>query len=190
MPGALEPRLSCRPAQGRDATDIRAIQAAAAAALTERHGAGHWSTPRSLGGIRTMAREGLYHLVQSAGVTVATFRLTPRRIGFYHLEWFAEPGAPAGYLLDLAVHPAWQGRGIGRFAMAQAEALCRAGGMTALRLDAYRGPAGAGPFYVKCGCRLVHCGAFRSVSLDYYEKVLALTPRRRAASGAASGFPT
>ena len=42
----------------------------------------------------------------------------------------------------------------------------------ALRLDAYNHPAGAGPFYAKCGYREVGHATYRGVPLSYYEMLL------------------
>jgi GNAT superfamily N-acetyltransferase len=153
---------------------VRAIRAAAAADLTSRFGSGHWSLVVSVASVRERAKAGGVYLIEVAAAPVATFFLSDRKIGFYNAEWFADPAAEAGYLRDLAVHPDRQRQGIGRYALAETEALCRAAGLRAVRFDAYQGEAGAGPFYVKCGCTLRHSGEFRGVELDYFEKVLVL----------------
>ena len=41
---------------------------------------------------------------------------------------------------------------------------------TVVRLDAYRGCAGAGPFYAKCGYALLFVGTF---DLEYFERAVA-----------------
>ncbi len=63
--------------------------------------------------------------------------------------------------------------------------LCRTAQPQPLRFDAYQGPAGAGPFYVKCGYTLRHSNEFRGVALDYYESRPRLS-REGAAALAAS----
>ncbi|HEY1797353.1 MAG TPA: GNAT family N-acetyltransferase [Stellaceae bacterium] len=126
-----------------------------------------------MSGTRERARLSELYLVEEGGTPVATFVLNRRKPGWYHNAWFADPQAESGYLTHLAVRPESQRRGIGRHALAEAEVICRATGLAALRFDAYQGPAGAGPFYVKCGYTLRFSNRFRGVALDYYEKVLA-----------------
>ena len=111
-------------------------------------------------------------MVEDEGAPVATFILNRRKPVWYGNSWFADPRAESGYLTHLAVRPESQRQGLGRYALAEAEALCRTAGLAALRFDAYQGPAGAGPFYAKCGYTLRHSGTFRGVGLDYYERVL------------------
>jgi GNAT superfamily N-acetyltransferase len=137
-----------------------------------RFGEGHWGVVLSLSGTRERAKLGELYVIEDAGVPVATFVLNRRKPGWYHTAWFADPKAESGYLTHLAVRPEGQRRGIGRYALAEAEALCRAAHLAALRFDAYQGAAGAGPFYAKCNYTLRHSNKFRGVGLDYYEKVL------------------
>lgn len=139
-----------------------------------RFGDGHWAIVLSLSGTRERARLAELFLIEDAGIPVATFILNRRKPGWYHTAWFAEPDAACGYLTHLAVRPQRQRQGIGRLALAEAEQWCRTAGLAALRFDAYQGPAGAGPFYVKCGYTLRHSNEFRGVGLDYYEKTLLL----------------
>jgi GNAT superfamily N-acetyltransferase len=169
-------RLGLRPATDEDVKKVRVILAAAAADLTARFGAGHWSGVRSPETLRKYISEGRLYLIEGDGVAVGTLRLTDRKIPFYRGEWFADPKAGACYLLDMAINPTHQRRGIGRGATRLAEELARARGMTAIRLDAYRGPAGAGGFYLKCGYQLVHSGEFNGIALDYFEKLVEPRP--------------
>lgn len=164
----------CRQATPGDATVSRAIRFAAAADLSARFGPGHWSQVMPLGDIEEKIGAGLLYLIEADGSPVATFALGDLRIDFYQPAWFADPSADAGYLTDFAVLPTRQRQGIGRFALVEIEALCRSRRLSALRFDAYQGPAGAGPFYVKCGYIRRHSNEVRGVGRDYYEKVLTL----------------
>jgi hypothetical protein len=56
--------------------------------------------------------------------------------------------------------------------MASVPALARAWPADAIRLDAYDGPAGAGPFYVKCGYRPTGRVTYRGTALVYFEQLL------------------
>jgi GNAT superfamily N-acetyltransferase len=163
---------SLRAAAAADVRTVQAILEAAAGQLTARFGIGHWSAVRSIEALRDYAADRVLYLVRAEGLDLGTLRLTARKIGFYRNRWFADPRDAAGYLLDMAIDPAHQRTGIGRRSMALAEDLARGAGLKAIRLDAYGGPAGAGPFYQKCGYRLVHRGEFKGVALEYYEKLL------------------
>jgi GNAT superfamily N-acetyltransferase len=165
------PRL--RQAGLDDVAAILDILAAAAADLTARFGDGHWSTVRAIETLQKYADNGDLYVVEANSISVGTLRLTDRKIGFYKQDWFARPQDPAGYLIDMAVHPHHQRRGIGRRSMQLTEQLARRAGLRAIRLDAYQGPAGAGEFYKKCGYALVHAGEFKGVALEYFEKLLA-----------------
>jgi GNAT superfamily N-acetyltransferase len=168
-PGA---NVKLRPARAGDVNGVRAIIAAAASDLTARFGEGHWSHVRAVETLRKYVEQGTLYLIETDAVTAGTLRLTDRKIPFYRGEWFAEPKAKTGYLLDMAIDPAYQRRGIGRLAMMLAENHARSCSLQAIRLDAYGGPAGAGAFYRKCGYRLVHRGAFNGIALEYFEKLL------------------
>lgn len=166
------PTLRLRKAGLADVGAVRDILTAAASDLTTRFGHGHWSNVRAVETLQKYASNGTLHIVEADAGPVATLRLTDRKIGFYKKGWFARPQDPAGYLLDMAVHSDHQRRGIGRQAMELAERLARRDGLLAVRLDAYKGHAGAGKFYEKCGYRLVHESAMRGVALQYFEKLL------------------
>jgi GNAT superfamily N-acetyltransferase len=76
------------------------------------------------------------------------------------------------YRHDLAVATHAQGCGIGRFLVETAIAVARAWPSNAIRLDAYDHPAGAAPFYVKCGFRQVGRVTYRGIPLIYLERLL------------------
>ena len=109
-------------------------------------------------------------MIEASGIAIGALRLIDRKIPFYRGEWFADPKARAGYLLDMAIDPPHQRRAHGRAAVGAIEEIARSRGMQAVRLDAYSGPAGAGLFYLKCGYRLVHRGEFNGIGLEYFEK--------------------
>jgi GNAT superfamily N-acetyltransferase len=153
--------IRLRRAAAEDVRTVHAILAAAAEDLAARFGPGHWSTVSSIETLRKYASDGVLFVLEAGAAAVGTLRLTDRKIGFYHVEWFAHPADDAAYLLDMAIDPGSQRRGIGRRSMTLAEDAARLLGLRALRLDAYEGRAGAGEFYRKCGYSLVHRSAFR-----------------------------
>jgi GNAT superfamily N-acetyltransferase len=165
--------VTIRKADTDDIKLVRIILAAVADDLTARFGCGHWSTVRSSGTLRKYIGNGALHVVEVGAVAVGSLKLTPRKIGFYQKSWFAVPQDAAAYLSDMAIDPAYQRRGLGRQSMEALERLAQHAGLKALRLDAYRGPAGAVPFYRKCGYAQVHEGEQNGVPLTYFEKVLS-----------------
>jgi GNAT superfamily N-acetyltransferase len=164
--------VSLRKASADDIKLVRATLAAAAADLVTRFGPGHWSTVRSAESLRKYAGNGVLYIIEADSLAVGALQLTTRKIGFYREEWFAPRQGTVGYLLDMAVHPDHQQRGIGRRSMELVEGLAQLAGLRAIRLDAYRGSVGAGTFYKKCGYASVHKGEMRGVPLEYFEKML------------------
>jgi ribosomal protein S18 acetylase RimI-like enzyme len=71
------------------------------------------------------------------------------------------------------VHPAHQGRGIGRWCLDEAARIVRAHPGDAIFLDAYDAEAGAGGFYARCGFREVARVLYRGTPLVYYELMVA-----------------
>jgi GNAT superfamily N-acetyltransferase len=82
------------------------------------------------------------------------------------------PVAKAVYLHDVNVEPRLQRSGLGRQLVERAKAVAREWPVEAIRLDAYDGPAGGGPFYAKCGFTEVGRTVYRGAPLVYFELVL------------------
>ena len=165
-------KLSYRRTHVSDAATVRGLRAAAAEELMRRCGEGHWSEVFTVATIKKHLAEKAVFLVDLDVTPVATFELHTNKPFWYSTAWFAEPDAPAFYLLHMAVLPARQRHGIGRHIMSEIEDMARGQGHRAVRFDAYDALAGAGAFYQKCGYELVHSGSFNGVPLEYYEKLL------------------
>jgi GNAT superfamily N-acetyltransferase len=73
------------------------------------------------------------------------------------------------YLTGMVVAVGHQGRGLGRLALADAVAVAREWPADAIRLDAYDAPAGAGPFYARCGFIERGRVVYRNDPLVYFE---------------------
>lgn len=82
---------------------------------------------------------------------------------------FFTPCRKALYLVNMAVAPDYQRKGIGRALLDEALVLARAFPADAIRLDAYAAAAGAGPFYRKCGYAPRGGKVYRGVPLLYFE---------------------
>jgi len=72
----------------------------------------------------------------------------------------------------MAVHPEYQGKGMGRLILKEAENLSRIWPSDAIRLDAWNSEAGAGPFYARCGFREAGRAIYRKAPLIYFELIL------------------
>jgi GNAT superfamily N-acetyltransferase len=154
-----------------DAAAIADIRVRAAEDLTERFGAGHWSSLASERSVLAGMKLGRVVVARSGAAVVGTLNLQTKKPWAIDTSYFT-PRMKPWYLTNMAVDPKHQRQGVGRELMVAAERLVREWGGDAIRLDAYDSPAGAGPFYAKCGLREVGRVTYRVVPLIYYEKVL------------------
>ena len=158
-------------ATSEDVPAIAALRTAVAEHLTKQHGHGHWSsavTERSVAAGMLHARV----LVARRGAEiVGTLRLVVKKPWAIDPAYFTFVERPL-HLTDMAVHPDVQRRGLGRLLVDAAVRTARAWPRDALRLDAYDGPVGAGPFYAKCGFEERGRVIYRGVPHVYFELVL------------------
>src|SRR6185503_8908988 len=89
-------------------------------------------------------------VARDAGHIVGTLRLATKKPWAIDLRYFT-PCERALYLHGMAVSPARQHEGIGAACVEEAKRIALAWSAQTIRLDAYDGPAGAGPFYSRCG---------------------------------------
>jgi len=155
-----------------DAAAIAALQTRVAEALTHAHGLGHWSSAVTAQSVARAIQSSTVLVGREHGEIVSTLRLVSKKPWAIDPDYFARSRHPF-YLLSMAVDPARQRAGLGRIMLDEAAAVARGCGADAIRLDAYDHPAGAGPFYAKCGYREVGRATYRSVPLSYYEMLLA-----------------
>jgi GNAT superfamily N-acetyltransferase len=166
---APAPRLTL--ATVEDIPAIVAVRDAAAARLTTEFGPGHWSGFTSERAVELSLRHAKGVLAKRGRKLVGTLRLATKRPWAIDVSYFT-PVRRALYLLDMAVDPGAQRRGVGRALLERAAVVAREWPADAIRLDAYDAPAGAGPFYAKCGYRACGRAVYRDVPLLYYELVL------------------
>jgi GNAT superfamily N-acetyltransferase len=154
-----------------DAARLARLHVAVARDLTKQHGRGHWSHEPTEARVRRAMTTARIVVAKEGRSIVGTFHLGTRK------PWAIDPAYFTGvkrplYLTDMAVDPRRQDEGIGRLLMREAAVIARAWPADAIRLDAYSGPAGAGPFYDKCGLEEVGRVVYRGVPLIYFEWVL------------------
>lgn len=165
-------QFSLEPATADDAATLAALHTAVADHLTRQHGHGPWSAQTSEKGVLSAMRTSRVFVARAGGDIVATLGLATKKPWAIDASYFTTCRRPL-YLLGMAVTPARQRRGIGRRCMEGAKRIARAWPADAIRLDAYDAEAGAGPFYVRCGCTEVGRVTYRSAPLIYYELRLA-----------------
>jgi GNAT superfamily N-acetyltransferase len=164
------PALRLVLATAKDVPAIVQVRDAAAAGLTADFGPGHWSGCTSERSVELGLRNAKLVLAKRGRKLLGTLRLATKKPWAIDVSYFT-PVRRALYLLDMAVHPLAQREGVGRAMLERAAAVAREWPADAIRLDAYDAPAGAGPFYAKCGFRACGRAIYRDVPLLYYERV-------------------
>lgn len=164
-------RLVIATATEADADALFALRCRAAESLTMRHGVGHWSSTGTARAIVQNIRRSTVLVAREDGRIVGALSLQTRKPWAIALEYFT-PVERALYLVDMRVDPARQKQAIGRRLIEGAVATARAWPASAIRLDAYEAPAGAGAFYAKCGFTEVGRAVYRTVPLVYFERLL------------------
>ena len=154
-----------------DSAACAALRNAVADRLIREFGTGHWAAAGSVDGVRRSLRNSRIIVGRMGGELVAMLRLTTRKPWAIDIARFTPARRPL-YLVDMAVFPELQRRGIGRRLLEHAESVARAWPADAIRLDAYDTDAGAGPFYEKCGWTERGRVVYRKTPLIYYERLL------------------
>jgi GNAT superfamily N-acetyltransferase len=160
--------LSFAIAAADEAGDVAALRNGVASVLTARHGMGHWSSVSSERGVRSSMKRSSVYLARENARVVATLELTTRKPWAIDRRYFTVVTRPL-YLLGMAVDPARQRAGIGRWCIEQAIEICRKWPANTLCLDAYDADAGAGDFYRRCGFAEVGRATYRHTPLIYFE---------------------
>jgi GNAT superfamily N-acetyltransferase len=168
----VTPRLRFRDATVKDAPVIAGLQNAAGGALTARYGKGNWSALVSERGaelsLRPVTRVRL-GVIDKQVVTL--LRLAQKKPWAIDAAYFT-PVKRALYLTNMTVSVPHQGQGLGKLAVEDAIAVARDWPADAIRLDAYDGDVGAGPFYARCGFADRGRVVYRETPLIYYEMLL------------------
>jgi GNAT superfamily N-acetyltransferase len=136
-----------------------------------RFGDDRWTTTITEKSIARGLKSSRVLIARRGKRIVGTLRMETKKPWAIDLRYFT-PVAKAVYLHDVDVSPPLQRAGVGRRLIERAKAVARAWPVDAIRVDAYDGSAGAGPFYRKCGFTEVGRTVYRSVPLVYYELVL------------------
>ena len=152
-----------------DAAAIAALKNEAALQLTSLYGKGHWSNQCTEKGVLYGMKGNTKVLTaKHNNIIVGTLALITRKPLSINVDYFTKTEHPL-YLVDMAVHPAWQRKGIGKYMIENINPLVTAWPAQALRLDAYDNAAGAGGFYKKCGFTEKGRMLYKNNPLIYFE---------------------
>ena len=154
-----------------DAAAVAAVRNAAADGLTRGHGRGHWSGYISNEGVLRGINTSRVLVARAGDEVIGTLRLATKKPWAIDPNHFAPSKRPL-YLVDMAVFPGTQRRGVGRQLLEAAARTARGWDADAIRLDAYDHAAGAGGFYERCGFTEVGRATYRGVPLIYYQLLL------------------
>lgn len=147
--------------------NLHAILVACGLDMQAHFGLSHWAPAYPLHLMQRDAAAGYVYAVREGERAIATFTITPQPPSYYDQTIWHESCAKALYLHRLAVLPAEQGRGLGRWCMEQVETLARTEGCAAVRFDAYDQHIRLFAFYLHLGYE--QRGAFKIVSKLYGE---------------------
>ena len=132
--------LSFEIAVEADAGAIAAMRNAAAEQLARKYGPGNWAslaTERSVLLHNFMRPKFQRTLIARDGPNlVATLCLQTKKPWAIDVKYFTNV-SKALYLISMAVHPDWQGKGVGRLILKEAENIARSWPSNAIRLDAW-----------------------------------------------------
>ena len=151
------------------------MRAAAAERLTRDFGHGHWSSITNEAAVRRDLKVAIVLVARDRGRIVATLALQAKKPWSIDVSYFTACRKPL-YLINMAVHPRRQRRGVGGALMTEALRVAREVNADAIRLDAYDAPAGAGGFYRRCGYRQAGTKTYRGVPLVYFECMTGVEP--------------
>jgi GNAT superfamily N-acetyltransferase len=155
-----------------DVAAIAALRNSVAEQLIIEYGNGHWSSCVKESAVLRDLRTSKTFIARVNGILAGTFRFATKKPWAIDLKYFT-PVSKALYLHDMAISPAMQRLSLGKQIIAEAIDFARSFPCEAIRLDAYDAPAGAGPFYSKCGFNEVGRVTYRGVPLIYFEMLLS-----------------
>jgi GNAT superfamily N-acetyltransferase len=154
-----------------DIPELLLLRLAVDADQARRFGNDRWCTTINERSIARGLKSSRVLIARRRGKIIGTLRMETKKPWAIDLTYFTTV-ARAVYLHDVDVDPRVQRLGVGHRLMERAKAAAREWPVEAIRLDAYDGPSGGGPFYEKCGFTEVGRKVYRRVPLIYYELLL------------------
>jgi GNAT superfamily N-acetyltransferase len=155
-----------------DIQSLLDLQLAVDADQQRRFGTDRWSTTITDRSIARGLKSSRVLIAKQQERIVGGLRMATKKPWAIDLKYFT-PVVKAVYLHDVNVDPRLQRTGIGRQLIERAKIVAREWPVDAIRLDAFDGRSGGGPFYAKCGFTEVGRTVYRRVPLIYFECVLS-----------------
>jgi quinol monooxygenase YgiN/GNAT superfamily N-acetyltransferase len=178
--------LSFRFASKKDLPALLRLRLSVDADQARRYGTDRWTTTISERSVARGLKTSRVVVATQRGRIVGALRMETKKPWAIDLRHFT-PVTKAVYLHDVNVDPQRQRSGVGRQIIEWAKTVARDWPVEAIRLDAYDGASGGGPFYRKCGFTKVGRAIYRGVPLVYFE-FLVNRPRTKAASRKSKGM--
>jgi GNAT superfamily N-acetyltransferase len=166
--------VSFRFAAEADIPALLELRHAVDADQAHRFGKDRWCTTISEKSIARSLTSGRFLVASRHGRIIGALRMETKKPWAIDLRYFT-PVAKTVYLHDVDVQPLSQRSGVGRRLLECAKVAAREWPVDAIRLDAYDGPSGGGPFYERCGFANVGRAVYRGVPLVYFEFVFGGT---------------
>ena len=160
-----------------DVEELHSILEKCGQDMQARFGLGHWVPAYPLHLMCRDAETKSVYAVREGDQVVATFTVGTSAPPYYDLSMWEDPDAKALYVSRLAVLPALQGKGIGKWCMKTIEQLAAAEGCVAVRLDAYDKHLELHEFYRHLGYRRRGAARFNTKLYEetgtvFFEKVV------------------
>jgi GNAT superfamily N-acetyltransferase len=164
--------LSLTIASLKEAALIAALRNKTADLLTDRYGKGQWSYHTNEKTVmHSMKGSSRVLVAKDSDQIVGTLCLQTKKPWAIDVTRFTKVLLPL-YLVDMAVDPDWQRKGIGTYMLREVKSYVAAWPAQAIRLDAYDAAAGAGDFYLKCGYTERGHIVYKENPLIYFELLL------------------
>ncbi len=160
--------LSFGLATEEDVPALLTLRLAVDADQARRFGSERWTTTINEKSVARGLQSSRVLVARQRGRIVGALRMATKKPWAIDLTYFT-PVAAAVYLHDVNVDPKLQRSGVGRQIIEWAKTVARDWPVDAIRLDAYQGASGGGPFYQKCGFIEVGRAVYRGVPLVYFE---------------------
>ncbi len=134
--------------------------------------------------IRTYDEEGIDQLVFEVGDEIVAYAECAHEVvgsdNWINEDYFERRKMRPLFVEELAVHPSWNGRGVGSFVMQQLEHLAKVRGLSHLVLEVAENNEHALQWYRKRGFRKLDAAIFMSLTVDNEPELLppqAIEPR-------------
>lgn len=172
--------LSFEFAAENDIPALLRLRLAVEADQARRFGTDRWATTINEKGITRGLKTSRVLVARDHGRIIGALRMDTKKPWAIDLQYFTPVGR-AVYLHDVDVDPTVQQSGIGRQLLERAKMVAAEWPVDAIRLDAYDGASGGGPFYTKCGFTEVGRAVYRRVPLVYFEFLIDVVLGRPSA---------